>query len=278
MMFASLLFAAAALSIGEPPAKTAETPAAPKAGPHATPRLICEAKTVAPGTTVTLGLTFDIDPGWHVYWKGDNDSGMPISFTLTLPEGWKQGETQWPAPVRHTQEGDILDYVYEKEVTLLIPVTIPADAKAATAALINVDAKWLVCKEICLAENGPARLKLMILGTTTEPLASPDAPRIKAARERVPAPFPTKDSGFSLAWKDGALALGAKGASGLTFHVAAGSAKLKDPIKTGDGRSEKLDLSFSPSDSGSRRVLGVLEVRREGKPTEFYDVSTEMPN
>src|SRR5688572_24226696 len=50
-------------------------------------RLVSERSALLPGQTNYIGLAFDIDPGWHLYWHGASDSGMPITFTLDLPAG-----------------------------------------------------------------------------------------------------------------------------------------------------------------------------------------------
>ena len=48
-----------------------------------------------------------MQPGWHVYWNGRNDTGTPVRITLTVPEGFAAGDVLWPAPVRHVAAGEI---------------------------------------------------------------------------------------------------------------------------------------------------------------------------
>src|SRR5262245_51700008 len=82
-------------------------------------RLVSEFDALVPGKTAWLGVSFDLDPEWHLYWCGQSDSGAPIHVEFTLPAGYKGGDLVWPAPKRHLSPGDLLDHVYEKRVTLL---------------------------------------------------------------------------------------------------------------------------------------------------------------
>jgi hypothetical protein len=53
--------------------------------------LLTAEKAAVPGRILTLGWRFRIDEGWHLYWHGLSDTGVPPSFALTLPAGWEAG-------------------------------------------------------------------------------------------------------------------------------------------------------------------------------------------
>src|SRR5688572_18780783 len=75
-------------------------PLSPESAPHAKPRLIAEHISVRPASKTWLGLTFDIDDHWHIYWDGDGDTGQPVKAEFTLPPGCKISEIVWPTPKR----------------------------------------------------------------------------------------------------------------------------------------------------------------------------------
>ena len=78
-----------------------ETPDAGFGPGHAFTRLIAETTMLSPGETCTLGVAFDIEPGWHLFWNGTNDTGYPISVSLDLPPRLPRGRApvaRSPAP------------------------------------------------------------------------------------------------------------------------------------------------------------------------------------
>jgi thiol:disulfide interchange protein DsbD len=75
---------------------------------------------------------------------------------LALPKGAVAGPIGWPAPQR-VAEGPLMTYAYTGEV--LLPLTIsppPGDGAMSIAA----EARWLVCKQICVPEHAHFTLAL----------------------------------------------------------------------------------------------------------------------
>lgn len=60
------------------------------------------------------------------------------------------GEIQWPQPERLQNSPTIADYGYKDDVVLLVPVRFPQKNLKADIAL---DAKWLICREVCLPDH-----------------------------------------------------------------------------------------------------------------------------
>ena len=58
---------------------------------HVTARLVADRTPIAPGETVDLALIFEIQPGWHTYWRNPGDSGDPPRLAWTLPAGVTEG-------------------------------------------------------------------------------------------------------------------------------------------------------------------------------------------
>ncbi|MDG2051795.1 MAG: protein-disulfide reductase DsbD family protein, partial [Myxococcota bacterium] len=43
--------------------------------------LLVDAATVAPGARVRIGVLFELQPGWHIYWQNPGDSGAAPILT-----------------------------------------------------------------------------------------------------------------------------------------------------------------------------------------------------
>lgn len=107
---------------------------------------------VTPGQALWLALKLEHQPHWHTYWKNPGDSGLPTSMAWTLPPGFAVGDIAWPTP-KKLPVGPLMNHGYEGTVVLAVPVTVPADF-AAAALPVKLSAQWLVCKEICIPQQG----------------------------------------------------------------------------------------------------------------------------
>lgn len=272
---------------------TATAPAKPpaRARSHARPRLVFEARRVQPGQTVLLGIHFEIDDEWHIYWPGDNDSGSPTTVSLDLPKGVTAGPILWPAPSKHVGEGDIVDYIYERAVTLLIPLTIdPAYADDTLA--VGAEVKWLECKEACIPGRRVMGVAIEVepaAATGTAPAASPgsvpappaadalgpDAALFRVARARVPVP--ATPGSVSTTWSGEELSIGVEGAASLAFYPLEGCARLENPAGDGAAQGATLLLRFEPTPPAAP-IKGVLEVRRgDGAAPMFLSIDLARP-
>jgi len=109
--------------------------------------------TFASDKTEPIGFYFEVDPGWHVYWRNAGDSGAAPRFDVQA-EGAKTSEIQWPFPTR-LPIAHLTNLGYEGNVAYLLPVTPTADAKQLT---LTVDLEWLVCKVDCIPGFGQMSL------------------------------------------------------------------------------------------------------------------------
>lgn len=129
------------------------------AGPHTTVTLLASRDGLASGERLSIGLQFQMEKGWHIYWVNPGDSGEPPKIQWQLPAGFHVGPIEWPAPEKLTAPS-IVDYGYENEVLLVAPVRVPSrltpDANIPLAANVN----WLVCKDICIPAKARVALAL----------------------------------------------------------------------------------------------------------------------
>jgi DsbC/DsbD-like thiol-disulfide interchange protein len=112
---------------------------------NARPTLVADFATIKPGSEFTLGVSFEMDPGWHLYWRNYGDIGDAPKFDLTMPEGFVADAVLWPTPKRF-ESRSYVNFGYEKAVVYLIPITAPDPLPEGELA-ISVNAQWLVCNE-----------------------------------------------------------------------------------------------------------------------------------
>ena len=129
--------------------------------------LLPEHAAAIPGTTLWLGLRFELIPHWHVYWRNPGDSGEAPRVDWQLPAEWRAGDIQWPTPQR-IPVGPLVNYGYEDSVTLLVPMTVPAGQKTGKPVSIAANVSWLVCREECIPQD--ARLEITLPATARAPL------------------------------------------------------------------------------------------------------------
>jgi DsbC/DsbD-like thiol-disulfide interchange protein len=156
--------------------------------PHGTVELIAENKWIATGQKLYLGLYFQLEKGWHIYWINPGDSGEPPRVSWQLPTGLTAGAVEWPTP-RRLRTSSIVDFGYEDAVMLMVPMQAEASLPAQKATRLGADVKVLVCRELCIP--GKALLSLT-LPIKSQPSPS-DARTIDlfyATRKSLPRPVP----------------------------------------------------------------------------------------
>jgi thiol:disulfide interchange protein DsbD len=136
--------------------------------PHGTVDLVAENQWIAPGRQIYLGLNFQLEQGWHIYWINPGDSGQPPRVQWHLPDGLSVGEIEWPAP-RRLGTPTIVDFGYDGAAMLLVPVRASSTLAANKAARIVAELSVLVCREICVPGRTQISLSLPIESRAPEP-------------------------------------------------------------------------------------------------------------
>ncbi|MFU8848949.1 MAG: protein-disulfide reductase DsbD family protein [Opitutales bacterium] len=161
---------------------------APVQSAHATLELVTDRAAIAPGEIFHLGVKFEMEPHWHIYWKNAGVSGLAPEFDWDMPPGFELGAVEWPAPERIAVEG-LVSYGHEGVTTYIFPVRAPADLKPGEAVPFRLGVSYLICKDLCLP--GDANLELT-LQAATEAKSSAHAAvfeRARAAQPEREAPF-----------------------------------------------------------------------------------------
>lgn len=153
---------------------------------HIESELVAQETGVAPGGTVYVALRQKIIPGWHTYWRNPGDAGEATKIAWTLPAGWSAGEMVWPTPIK-ARLGPLLDYAYEGEVLIPVPITAPVDAQVGTTISLNADVAYLVCEQVCVPED--AKLTLLLPVVAGAPSADPKwGPVVADVLAKAPKP------------------------------------------------------------------------------------------
>lgn len=171
----AITLATTAFAQAQPPVPAAQTA-------HARVTLIA-ARPDAAG--VWAGLRFELQPGWHIYWRNPGDSGGPPTVEWRLPVGVSAGPLLWPAPER-IPVGPLVNYGYHAEVTLPLFLEFARGA-AARSSLVEAEVRWLICKDVCLNER--ASLGLALNGGLVSDATSASS-WIDRARAQVPKKAP----------------------------------------------------------------------------------------
>jgi len=111
-------------------------------------RLLTDHAVVQPGQTLRVGVLFEIDPGWHIYWRSPGDSGLPTELDWDI-DGGAVGPIQWVTPHRFAEaDGSITTYGYSDSVLLYAEAEVAGDP--GDALQLDVTARFLVCEILCV--------------------------------------------------------------------------------------------------------------------------------
>ena len=138
---------------------------------------------------VRVGVLFDLDPGWHLYWRNPGDSGLPTELRWR-GEGVKFAPVAWPAPSAFQEaDGELTTYGYDERVLLATEAALSETSER----VVHVEAEVLACRTECI----PASFSLhRALG----PVGNGSAPETRRIFERFArsVPRPPAAAGISV--------------------------------------------------------------------------------
>ncbi len=158
--------------------------AAPVRDAHTEVELVSSSASASPGAEIRVAVHLRPDPRWHVYWKNPGDSGLPPTIDWRLPEGATMGPVEWPYP-RKLIVSNIVNYAFEEDILLVVPVRVPASAKPGATLEIGASVSWLACEVECV----PGKAELSLALPVKEGTPEPDlrwTPVFAAARSKLP--------------------------------------------------------------------------------------------
>ncbi|MCK5165692.1 MAG: thioredoxin family protein [Rhodospirillaceae bacterium] len=149
---------------------------------HTRVRLISASDTIGKNKTITLGLQFELNKNWKVYWRSAGDAGYPPSIDWTGSSNIKNAVMHWPIPERFSILGfETLGYKKEVVFPLTINLENPDDDLSIKA---NVD--YLACAELCIPYEAKLELFIPRGNINQTVMGSSEAHLISRYESRVP--------------------------------------------------------------------------------------------
>lgn len=170
-------------------------------------RLISARDGVANTDILRLGLEFQLQSHWKIYWRSPGDAGFPPQPDWQGSENIGDATILWPAPYRFSILG-METFGYEDHVILPIDVAIPDPTRAAH---INLAVDYLACSDICV----PATAQLTLDLPADNSAISNFAHSIEKFAAKVPLRGDNLPLTVSALWQDAQT-----GSKEATLHVA----------------------------------------------------------
>ena len=134
----------------------------PAAAPKARVGLLSSVEAIVPGESFELGVRFELEDEWHIYWQNSGDSGMPPDVEWTLPAGLTVGPARYPIPKRHHSPGDIVTNILPGAPMLLFTATLEPSV-ADGSVTVGAKVTGFVFREKCLSEQTEVSVELSVL-------------------------------------------------------------------------------------------------------------------
>jgi DsbC/DsbD-like thiol-disulfide interchange protein len=142
---------------------------------HSAVRLLAGSRS---GAVLLGGIAFQLQPGWHTYWRNPGDSGVPPRFDFSKSENVEAVTVLWPAPVKFADGSGGTSLGYQKQVVLPLRIVAKnADRPVTLRAEIN----YAVCEKLCIPVEANAELAFTSVASTEDST-------LFAALDTVPKP------------------------------------------------------------------------------------------
>ena len=239
---------------------------------HATPRLVAERPVAMPGETIWLAIDFEIEPGWHTYWPGINDTGFALDTKIEASRNVTVGEAVWAAPRRYVAFGDILDHTFEEHMTVLLPLHIAPEARLGDLVTLAINGRWLVCQTACVLESADLSIEIPVSDARSKP-SRETAALFERARERLPEPL-TDESPVKVTFQENSLHVTGNNAVRLAFYPSDDCRSPRDLLGQGEAEAGTLVVEFR---EGDEPIRGVLEVWTSKSESNVYAIEIPDP-
>ena len=215
---------------------------------------LCRSEKPPERPVFILEWRFRIAEGWHLYWDGLNDSGMPPRVRFDLPEGWSAGPLHWPAPERLLSPGGILDHVYHDRLILWQEIHWTGDYRAEFGARVE----WVACRDLCVYGD------TLILSDDAQP---------PCEMGLIDVMVPMRAERLDPVWDGGTLTLTWKDAERLEFMPATDCGRLVDAVARTVSDGDRLGLRFRERAGVYGPARGMLiRFRNRGRTAALIDI------
>ncbi|PCI38311.1 MAG: hypothetical protein COB46_11695 [Rhodospirillaceae bacterium] len=215
-------------------------------------RLISQVEAVGTTPQITLGLHFQINDHWKIYWRSPGDAGFPPSVEVAGSNNVDRAEIKWPLPERFSILGfETLGYTDETVLPLVVTLKNPGEA-----TLIKAQVSYLACAEVCIPYD--AELSITLPAGDASP--SGEAHLINRYQVQVPTAGPA----MGLSLQDVQFkADGEKSDAGTLMITALSNAPFVEPDIFVEG-SEMLAFGAPEVSVSTDGALALMEIHVEG--------------
>lgn len=119
-------------------------------------RLVSAASATGDSGNVQLGLEFELNPDWKIYWRSPGDAGYPPSIDWKGSDNLADTVMSWPAPHRFSISG-LETMGYKGHVILPIAARVN-DSNQPLILHASVD--FLTCAVVCVPQHADLALSL----------------------------------------------------------------------------------------------------------------------
>ena len=105
---------------------------------------------------ITIGLEYQMQPGWKTYWKSPGDGGFAQNISWENSSNISDVKILWPTPIKFEILG-LTSLGYQDNVTFPLEIEIENEFQDIS---LDLHVNYLICKEICIP--GDARIFLDI--------------------------------------------------------------------------------------------------------------------
>jgi DsbC/DsbD-like thiol-disulfide interchange protein len=172
---ATLAFAATITAVSFALAAHAEDASPWQRDGHSAVRLLAGSRS---GAVLLGGVAFQLQPGWHTYWRTPGDSGVPPRFDFSKSDNIEAVTVLWPAPQKFDDGAGGFSLGYHDQ--LVLPLRIVAK-NADKPVTLRADINYAVCENICIPVEASAELAINNVASTEDSV-------LFAALDTVPKP------------------------------------------------------------------------------------------
>jgi DsbC/DsbD-like thiol-disulfide interchange protein len=147
---------------------------------HSAVRLLAGSRS---GAVLLGGIAFQLQPGWHTYWRNPGDSGVPPRIDFSKSENIEAVTILWPAPAKFADGAGGTSLGYLKQVVLPLRIVAKNADKPVT---LRADINYAVCEKLCIPVEASAELAFTSVASTEDSALS-------AALDMVPKPATVGD-------------------------------------------------------------------------------------
>src|SRR6201995_828040 len=142
---------------------------------HSQLRLLAGSRS---GTVLLGGIAFQLQQGWHTYWRNPGDSGVPPRFDFSKSDNVEAVTVLWPAPQKFDDGAGGVSLGYHDQVVLPLRIVAKNVDKPVN---LRAGIEYAVSEKICIRVQANAEL-------ASSSVASTEDGALSAALATVPKP------------------------------------------------------------------------------------------